>query len=52
MFNIVQLNMYKSGVGYLCLYLQVLKIIYTSVLYGAVAMSCWILYTTDFCSRS
>lgn len=44
--------MYKSGVGYLYLYLEVLKIIYTSVLYDTVAMSCWFLYTADFCSRA
>jgi len=44
--------MYKSGVGYSCLYLEVVKIIYTSVLYDAVAMSCWFLHTADFRGRA
>lgn len=47
-FNIVQFNMHTSGMGYLCLYLEVLKKIYTSILYDAVEMSCWFLYITVY----
>lgn len=36
----MQLNMYKAGVLYLCLYLKVLKIISVSMLYDFIAMSC------------